>query len=280
MTRWFRFYDDVVNDPKVQRLSPELFKAWVNILCVASKNDGKLPEISEISFTLRIKPERAYKILGDLRLAGLLEDVGDEENTVTRPHNWNGRQFKSDVTDPTAPERMKRYRNNRKSVTPNTVTQTVTVTPTRAETEQNTETEKKEDCPKRVRTPYPEAFSKFWKAYPITQIMSKKVAFTEWQRLSEEDRAAAFEAVAPFIAWLKAQKDHPVVHACRFLSQRRFDGFREAPEESDKREKNAQFMAERGWEWREGKWQKKPTDDLPDRVPDFKSMAAANTKAA
>jgi len=31
--RWFRFYAESVNDPKVQRLPAHLFKTWVNILC-------------------------------------------------------------------------------------------------------------------------------------------------------------------------------------------------------------------------------------------------------
>ena len=31
MTRWFRAYDDALNDPKVQRLPGELFKAWFKL---------------------------------------------------------------------------------------------------------------------------------------------------------------------------------------------------------------------------------------------------------
>jgi hypothetical protein len=30
MTRWFRVYNDLVDDPKVQRLDPTLFKALIN----------------------------------------------------------------------------------------------------------------------------------------------------------------------------------------------------------------------------------------------------------
>ena len=31
---WFRFYHGALHDPKVQSLRPELFKFWVNLLCL------------------------------------------------------------------------------------------------------------------------------------------------------------------------------------------------------------------------------------------------------
>jgi len=34
MSQWFRMYAEVLDDPKVQRLSGDEFKAWVNILCL------------------------------------------------------------------------------------------------------------------------------------------------------------------------------------------------------------------------------------------------------
>ena len=43
MARWFRMYAEVVDDPKVQRLSPALFRAWVNVLCLAASNGGVVP---------------------------------------------------------------------------------------------------------------------------------------------------------------------------------------------------------------------------------------------
>ena len=35
--QWLRLYDDVLDDPEVQRLPPDLFKHWVNLLCLANK---------------------------------------------------------------------------------------------------------------------------------------------------------------------------------------------------------------------------------------------------
>lgn len=89
--------------------------------------------------------------------------------------------------------------------------------------ETTSETPKKRK-PKK-RTAYPEAFEAFWKAYPTDPIMSKKAAFDAWGRLSEEDRDKAGQAVSAFAKHCQANPDYRPVHAVRFLSQRRFDGF-------------------------------------------------------
>ena len=74
MTRWFRVYDDLVDDPKVQRLEPSLFKALINLWCLTSANSGVLPPIDEIAFKLRMKPEKVQRVLAELRAAGLIDE--------------------------------------------------------------------------------------------------------------------------------------------------------------------------------------------------------------
>jgi len=111
MTYWFRVYDDLVDDPKVQRLDPSLFKALINLWCLTSANRGVLPPIDEIAFKLRVKPQKAQRVLDRLKADGLFED----DKTGTHPHNWAGRQYKSDVEDPTAAERMRRHRNRQRN---------------------------------------------------------------------------------------------------------------------------------------------------------------------
>jgi hypothetical protein len=134
MTHWFRVYEDLVDDPKVQRLDPPLFKALINLWCLTSANGGVLPQIDEIAFKLRMKPEKTRRVLHRLKAERLIE----EDETGTHPHNWAGRQFKSDVGDPTAAERMRRHRNRQRndSVTP-------PVTSRSPETEAETEAEGK-----------------------------------------------------------------------------------------------------------------------------------------
>jgi hypothetical protein len=138
MSRWFRFYDDAVNDPKVQRLSGDKFKTWVNLLCLASKNNGVLPALADISFTLRIGQDKVAALLNEFCAAGLLDPVEVDGAPMSyEPHNWGGRQFKSDVSN----DRVKRYRQRKRNVTP-----TVTVTTPETETETDTETEQKKDA--------------------------------------------------------------------------------------------------------------------------------------
>lgn len=74
--------------------------------------------------------------------------------------------------------------------------------------------------------PYPEDFETFWKAYPIDPGMSKREAAKQWDHLTDDDRRSAIDAIQAFKRWVTKQgKDYRTVHACRFLSQRRFEGF-------------------------------------------------------
>jgi hypothetical protein len=82
---------------------------------------------------LRLPPKKIEAILSELKERGLLDQI---EGTL-RPHNWDGRQFKSDVVDPTNAERQQRYR-DRHRVTEKTVTNSVT------DKLPETETEKKD----------------------------------------------------------------------------------------------------------------------------------------
>jgi hypothetical protein len=126
--RWFRLYDDVLNDPKVQKLSGETFKLWINVLCIASKHGGVLPSLDDLAFQLRL-PELVCKTeIDTLKAAGLID--GDKR---LKPHGWEKRQYKSD----TSTERVKRFR-ERSSNVAETVNETVPDTDTEADTETET----------------------------------------------------------------------------------------------------------------------------------------------
>jgi hypothetical protein len=105
--RWFRAYEDALHDPKVQTLPLPLFKAWFNLLCIASKNDGKLPGIQQIAFDLRVTEEEASSLIDALMQVFLVDKRRDGD---LEPHNWQKRQFLSDH----AAERMKNTGNARK----------------------------------------------------------------------------------------------------------------------------------------------------------------------
>lgn len=110
MNHWWRAHNEAVNDPKLQLISDSLFRAWFNLMCIASGNDGVLPDITTLSFTLRMKPEKVAQVLTQLCAAGLL----DQTETSFAPHNWKGRQYKTDVTDVTNAERQKNFRKKRR----------------------------------------------------------------------------------------------------------------------------------------------------------------------
>jgi hypothetical protein len=110
---WFRFYNDALNDPKVQCLSGDLFKTWVNLLCLASKQSGILPTISEIAYCLRLSPEATQAVVTNLGHTGLLDR---DEDGRWHPHNWKNRQSKSDNSTPRVQKhRLKRSRNGKET---------------------------------------------------------------------------------------------------------------------------------------------------------------------
>lgn len=153
MSRWFRFYDTALDDPKVQRLAPDVFKGWVNILCLASKHGGSLPSLQDVAFALRISDREADSLVTVLLSAGLLDDA---PNGLT-PHKWAERQY----SDTTAAERMRKYRArkaNTKGVTDALRVTPVTVTPPEEDTDTDTEKKEKKGIARKRAAPIPEGF--------------------------------------------------------------------------------------------------------------------------
>lgn len=109
MARWFRFYDEALDNPKVQNLPPALFKAWVNILCIASKRNGRLGSIDDIAFALRMTVKQAEAAVTGLKAARLIDGAG----AVIEPHDWHAMQYSSD----SSAERMRRHRQRNGDVT-------------------------------------------------------------------------------------------------------------------------------------------------------------------
>jgi hypothetical protein len=117
----------VLDDPKVQKLEPRLFKAWVNLLCVASRNNGFI-QPADAAFALRVSEKECDRIISSLVTAGLIDDDGG-----LSPHNWASRQYQSD----TSAMRMRRHRERQRD---GDVTSHVTP----PDTDTDTDTEKPE----------------------------------------------------------------------------------------------------------------------------------------
>lgn len=154
MSRWFRMYDELLDDPKVQRLRPELFKAWVNLMCLASRH-GEIPNADDVAFALRIDAEKAKAYVDELMDLGLIDVT---ENDEVKPHNWDKRQFKSD-RDETAAKRQadKRERDKEKNVT-----RDITEMSQPPETDTDTDTEQN-----KPRSSASDGFEEFYSAYPL-----------------------------------------------------------------------------------------------------------------
>ena len=130
--KWFRFHTEALNDPKVQRLPAQLFRQWVNLLCVAAEREGDdwgtLPSVPALAYQLRKSETSTTVLLASLIAAGLIDDDGE----TYRIHNWDKRQYKSD--DVTA--RVKRHRKQDGNVSRNG-----TETPPETDTEQTQTTD-------------------------------------------------------------------------------------------------------------------------------------------
>lgn len=129
MSRWFRMYNEALDDPKCQSLNGNDFKGWVNILLLACRHDGVLPMIDDVAFALRVNEATARKLIKTLTAQGLIDPSGTDDS-VGAPHGWHNRQYKSDVST----DRVKRFRNGKRNVSSG-------VAVTSPDTETDTETE-------------------------------------------------------------------------------------------------------------------------------------------
>jgi hypothetical protein len=108
-SRWFRVYDEALADPKIQMLNDKQHRFWFNCMCLASRNGGNLPSVEHIAWSLRLRDSVVVLLLDELRDLGLL----DYKNDIFTPHNWDGRQFRSDVSTARVHAFRERLRNVR-----------------------------------------------------------------------------------------------------------------------------------------------------------------------
>jgi DnaD/phage-associated family protein len=139
---WIKLYLEILNDPKMSRLSDRLFRRTIELFLIAGSNDrsGVLPPVADIAWQLR---QPLQKITSDLQS---LQDVGilTQENGDWTVTNFELRQSPAD-----AKERVRRYREARKQeqyqpLQDNDVTQNVTKSynnVTTAETNRYTDTD-------------------------------------------------------------------------------------------------------------------------------------------
>ena len=118
MSRWFRLYADAMRDPKVGRLSDKDFRLWIELLSVAAENDGRIPPVDDLRIILKRRLDHLSSAVDRLISIGLIDCLSDGY----APHNWEKRQYKSDVS--TARVRKHREKGNVSETPPDTDTDT------------------------------------------------------------------------------------------------------------------------------------------------------------
>jgi len=212
--RWFRMYDEVVDHPKVQRLSDGAFRAWVNLMCVAARDGGRITgNLDDLGFCLRKRRPRVEELLDTLIRAGLVDVRGDD----FRPHDWDDHQYQSDSSTVRSQRSRQRCSN-------------VAATAPETDTESDTETDTQSDA----------AFEEFWKAYDPPRNAKKPDARRAWAVTAKVRPAQAvlLAAVAAYRAWLgeqsrKQKRDYPMQHPSTWLRGEVWNGFLDGAQAAD-----------------------------------------------
>jgi hypothetical protein len=235
VTRWFRWHEGTCEDGKFRVVARNasvtvatVTGVWAVLLEDASHDEHRGIAVRGEDFyaaVLDLGPE-LQRVLAEMDSIDLIKLCNDKTIEIS---NWNKRQYETDTVDGTNADRQRRWREKRK--TNDTVTDrngSVTALK-RPDTDTDTDTDKNilsGRSATRTKIGYSEEFEqKFWQPYPRSPTMSKSEAWKAWQKLEPDRRLRACEAISPYRRYLQSKPNLETVHACRFLSQERFDGF-------------------------------------------------------
>lgn len=164
-SRWFRFYADTHRNPKVAKLSDKDFRLWIELLSVAAERDGFVPCLDDLKHMLKRRLDHLSSAVERLISAGLIERLSDGY----RPHNWDKRQYKSDVS--TERSRKSRAKCN------------VAATPPETDTDAETEADITPKAPKGVSKP-DDVSDEVWRDWK--RVRKKPITATVLKRMEVE----------------------------------------------------------------------------------------------
>lgn len=106
--------------------------------------------------------------------------------------------------------------------------------------------DEKSDLPKRSKPSYDPEFEDAWRQYPTDANMSKAKAFEAWKRLNDQDRQSLRASIPHFQAYCRHDATYRPVHMVRFITDRRFDGFKDgwSPPKADLRSGGRKTMGD------------------------------------
>lgn len=105
---WFRIHTHLLHNAKAQALPAPLFKAWINLLCLAKEGDGVIPGILQIAFHLRMKVLQAKRIMEQLEQAGF---IAAQTDGTFIPNDWDEHQYTEEYLDSEQTQEKKRRQN-------------------------------------------------------------------------------------------------------------------------------------------------------------------------
>lgn len=112
---WFRLYADILHNSKVQIVTEALRWRYVALLCLQCADQYENMPDDEVALSLRITLDEWLDTKKTFISRKLLHDDGSI-------YGWEKRQYISDLKDPTAAERQKRYREKNRNDRNDTVT--------------------------------------------------------------------------------------------------------------------------------------------------------------
>ena len=129
---WLRLDEHLPGNAKAQALPSDLFKFWINLLCVCRKWKGMVESVEAAAWELRLAPARAQLQLEKLVAAGLVDRPSQMDYRI---HDWNDWQYENDVST----ERVRKFRERTKkqTVEPNETVSRSVPEQNRAEQRQN-----------------------------------------------------------------------------------------------------------------------------------------------
>lgn len=160
---WFRLYSKTITDTKLIAVTEALRWRYVALLCIQCNGEYETMPDDEIALALRITEEEWLSTKEIFIKRKLL----DSDGTIT---SWEKLQYISDLKDPTAAERQKRYRDNKRNNRNATVTS--------RSPESDTDTDKTSKTNVRSST---SRFDEFWNIWPKTaRKVAKSAAYKKW----------------------------------------------------------------------------------------------------
>lgn len=154
---WFRLYAEIINDPKVLVVTEALRWRYVALLCIHCNEQYENVPDDEVALALRVTEQEWLETKQLFIKRKLLAEDGSISG-------WEKRQYISDLKDPTAAERQKRYRENKRN------NRNASVTSRAPESDTDTDTD--------INITHD--FEKFFAAYPNKK--DKKKALAAWRK--------------------------------------------------------------------------------------------------